>query len=242
MRSRSMIESGGQAGPSSDEAHSCSTPVAMPMRRRVGDKERETDMVKTGLMAAAAAAVCSMAGAEVIVFSQFDVWSSFVSAMGETVATETFSGYNGFYPGDVTGTVGGIGWTASASGGIFVEGGLFSTNTSDEEILFELASGVNGIGGNFFGTDVNFNVVPSVVEVFLGDGTTYIAFVDSASAFVGFYSTDVAITRISTLSLIPGSTTPIWATVDNLYVAVPAPGALALLATAGVLARRRRRD
>lgn len=199
-------------------------------------------MFRRGLMVALAAGACSTAGADVIVFTQYDVWSGFVSAMGETVATETFAGYNGFYPGDVSGSAGGIAWTASATGGLYADAGFFSTNLANTELFFALSPGVNGVGGNFFATDVSFNVIPSIVEVFLSDGTSYIASITSADAFVGFYSTDAAITSISTLALSTSGGPPAYATANNLYFAVPAPGAVALLAAAGVVARRRRRD
>lgn len=199
-------------------------------------------MFRRGLMAVVAAGTCSVAGADVIVFTQYDVWSGFVAAMGETVATETFAGYSGFYPGDVSGSAGGIGWTASATGGLYADLGFLSTNFANTELFFALSPGVNGVGGNFFATDINFNVIPSIVEVFLSDGTSYIASITSADAFVGFYSTDAAITSISTLALTTSGGPAAYATANNLYFAVPAPGAVALLAAAGVVARRRRRD
>ena len=202
-------------------------------------------MIRTS-MAAAAVALASAASAEVIVFTQYDVWAAFCASSPSTsfIATEDFSGYSGFFAGPVVGTVGGIEWSATATSGLFADAGYFSTNFPETELVFALAPGVSAVGGNFFGTDFSFNVVPSIVEVTLSNGTTYLAALDTADAFVGFYSLGAEITSISTVALGaeggPGAES-VFATADNLYVAVPAPGAIALLGLAGATAARRRR-
>jgi MYXO-CTERM domain-containing protein len=100
---------------------------------------------------------------------------------------------------------------------------------------------VRGVSGNIYGTDINFNVVPSIVQLSLQDGTSYIAFIDSATAYAGFYSTGAAITSITiSAQPLPGGTAAVYPTFDNLSVAVPAPGVLALIGLAGLAGRRRR--
>jgi hypothetical protein len=199
-------------------------------------------MIRTSI-AAATVALASAASAEVIVFTQYDVWAAFCASSPSTsvIATEDFGGYSGFYEGPVVGNVGGIEWSATAEGGLFADAGYFSTNLAQTELVFALAPGVSAVGGNFFGTDINFNVVPSIVEVTLSDGTTYIAALDTQDAFVGFYSLGAEISSISTLALGAAGGPATFATANNLYVAVPAPGAIALLGLAGGVAARRRR-
>lgn len=199
-------------------------------------------MIRTS-MAAAAAIIASAASADVIVFTQYDVWAAFCASSPSTsfIATEPFTGYSGFYAGPVVGTVGGIEWSATATGGLYADASYFSTNAAGTELVFALAPGVSAVGGNFFGTDINFNVVPSIVEVTLSNGSSYIASLDTADAFVGFYSLGAEITSISTLALGTAGGPAVFATADNLYVAVPAPGAIALLGLAGAAASRRRR-
>ena len=68
-------------------------------------------------------------------------------------------------------------------------------------------------------------------------------FIDSSSSFIGFYSTGATISSLSVSPAnYPSSSNPIFATADNLFFAtVPAPGAVALIGLAGLVARRRER-
>lgn len=192
---------------------------------------------------AAIVAVSSTASAAVISFTGFNIWNAYSVNAGASVITETFDGIaNGFYQSPFSSSVGGINWTAVASGGIYVDNGQFSTN-NPVALTFSVSPGVQGIGGNLYGTDINFNVVPSIVQVTLDDGSAYIGFQNSASDFIGFYSTGAAISSIS-ISAMPGMPGggDVYPTANNLYfAAVPAPGAVALLGLAGLSARRRSR-
>lgn len=188
------------------------------------------------------AVVASSASAAIITFTQQNVWEGYSALQSIAVYTETFNGIsNGFYASPYSGSTGPVNWTASATGGIYVQGGLFSTN-NPETLTFNFGSGVNGVAGNFFATDINFNVVPAFVYLTLNDGTSYIGYIDSQTAYTGFFSTGALITGLQIQATQPGGT--VYPTVDNMQFAtndvVPAPGALALLALAGVAGRRRR--
>jgi uncharacterized protein (TIGR03382 family) len=188
------------------------------------------------------AVVASSASAAIITFTQQNVWEGYSALQSIAVYTETFNGIsNGFYASPYAGTTGPVNWTASATGGIYVQGGLFSTN-NPETLTFDFGSGVNGVAGNFFATDINFNVVPAFVYLTLNDGSSYIGYIDSQTAYTGFFSTGALITGLQIQATQPGGT--VYPTVDNMQFAtndiVPAPGALALLALAGVAGRRRR--
>ena len=193
---------------------------------------------KFGLVASAAVFVASSASAAIVSFTNQFVWNGYVTGAGASIATENFNSLaNGFAP-SASGTAGGIAWTAAAAGGLNVEGGQLSTN-SPETLNFTFSPGVQGVSGNIYSTDISFNIVASIVQVTLTDGSSYIGYSDSAASFVGFYSTGASIASMSitSSSLAGGSLYP---TVDNLYLAsVPAPGALALVGLAGLTARRR---
>lgn len=193
----------------------------------------------------AAAAVASSSSAAIIVFTNEFVWDTYANSDGASLVTESFESYNGFYGSPLTGSLGGVNWSASASGGIFVgavgSSQALSTNNPEPMTLSFAGQDVFGFAGNIYGTDINFNVVPSIVQLSLEDGTSYIGFVDSATQFVGFYSTGAAITAVTiSAQPLPGGTNNVYATLDNMTFAIPAPGAIALLGLAGLAGRRRR--
>jgi hypothetical protein len=191
----------------------------------------------------AAAALASSSSAAIIVFTNQFVWEGYATGNDATIATETFSSYSGFYNNPLSGTLGGVNWSASATGGLYVGGAnsALSTNNPEPMTISFGGSGVFGVSGNIYGTDINFNVVPSIVQLSLQDGTSYIAFIDSQTAFAGFYSTGAAISAITiSAQPLPGGTTAVYPTFDNMSIAVPAPGAIALLGLAGLAGRRRR--
>lgn len=186
----------------------------------------------------------SDAAAALATYSNFGYWQSDVTASGNSVATETFNSYNGFYP-SLSGTTGGIAWNADASGGIFIghiSSGLFSTNSPGAAATFTFSPGVLSVGGNIFGTDYVFNYVEARITVVLSDGSSYIGRTTGPADFVGFISDGAAISSLtlSATGPTPGGT---YVTMDNLYLGViPGPSSLALLACAGFTAARRRRS
>jgi hypothetical protein len=189
--------------------------------------------------ASAAAALAGSAVASVTVTNNQSLWDWQVTSGGQVVATETFADFDGFYPTGASGSVAGVSWTASASGGVYADTGLMTSNFGSTALVFNFAPGLQGVAGNFFGTDFDFNFVNSVVQVTLSDGTSYLGFSNSPTDFIGFYSATASISSLSISATGVGSG-DVFATADNLYFAVPAPGAIALLGVAGLVSRRRR--
>ncbi len=198
--------------------------------------------IRIALSAAAMTVVMTQAAsAAMVTFTNATLWNGFTVAQGGSVATETFNSYNGFYLNGLTGTAGGIQWTASAPGELYAGSGFMSTNSPEALLTFTLSPSVQGVAGNFFATDASFNILPAIIGVQLADGSAYVGYAASAADFVGFYSTGAAISSISVSvagNLPAGSN---FATVDNLYFAVPAPGALALIGVAGIIGGSRKR-
>jgi hypothetical protein len=186
-------------------------------------------------------AISSSVSAAITTYSDFIFWGEDVIASGESVATETFNAYNGYYASPLTGSAGGINWSATATGGLFCQDGYFSTN-NPVAATFTFAPGVMSVGANIFGTDNSFNTLPAKIKVTLADGSSYIALSTGPAAFVGFISNGAA---ISSLTMTASDTAPgdIYVTANNMYfgvTAIPAPGAAALLGLAALVSRRRR--
>ena len=196
-----------------------------------------------GIASVVVIAACTAAThASIISFTQQTIWEGFATSNSLSIVTETFNAYaDGFYPSPLPGNTGPVNWVANATGGIYVSGGVFSTNNSTE-LTFDFVGGVNAVSGNFFGTDINFNVVPSMVYLTLQDGTSYFGFVSAADAYTGFYSTGALITSLRFSAVAPGGAQEgVFPSVNNLYFGViPAPSAIALLGVAGLFGRRRR--
>ena len=187
----------------------------------------------------ASAMLASGASAAIATYSSFSFWQQDVVASGSTVATETFNAYNGYYASPLTGSTGGINWSAAATGGLFCQSGYFSTN-NPVAATFTFAPGVMSVGANIFGTDNSFNSLPARITVTLADGSSYIASTSGPTDFVGFISNGAAISSL-TMNAVGTETT--YVTADNMYFGVvPAPGAVALIACAGLIATRRRRN
>jgi len=200
-------------------------------------------------VAAAASLVASAQSASgaVITFTQQSIWEFYSQGQGAALSLETFDSYGGFDTSPLTGTAGGVNWSASAPGGLFVGSvagsPALSTNLVEPLTISFAGAPLQGVAGRFFGTDVNFNVVPALITVSLQDGSSFVGFVTDAAAFTGFYSTGPAITSISfTAQAPPGGSGVVYPTVDDLrFAVIPAPGAVALLGLAGLVGFRRRR-
>ena len=190
-------------------------------------------------------AISPSVSAAITTYSNFIYWGEDVVAAGETVATETFNSYNGFYASPLTGSTGGINWSATATGGLYCDSsqGFFSTN-NPVAATFTFAPGVMSVGANIFGTDSSFNIVQAKITVTLADGSSYIARSNGPADFVGFISNGAAISSLTMNAVATaGSTSYVYVTADNMYfgvTAIPAPGAAALLGLAALVSRRRR--
>ena len=198
--------------------------------------------IRIALSAAAMTVVMTQAAsAAMVTFTNNALWSGFSAAQGNTVATESFNAYNGFYANGLSGNAGGVQWSASAPGNLYAGSGFMSTNAPEALLTFTLSPSVQGVAGNFFATDASFAILPAIIGVQLADGSAYVGYAASAADFVGFYSTGAAISSISVsvAGNLPAGTN--FATVDNLYFAVPAPGAVALIGLAGLIGGSRKR-
>ena len=193
---------------------------------------------------AASAMLASSASAAIATYSQFSLWGQDVVAAGASVATETFNSYGtSYYASPLTGSVGGINWSATATGGLFCSSGYFSTN-NPVAATFTFAPGVMSVGANIFGTDSSFNIVSAKITVTLADGSSYIARSNGPADFVGFISNGAAISSLTMNAVATaGGPTNVYVSADNMYfgvTAIPAPGAAALLGLAALVSRRRR--
>ena len=190
-------------------------------------------------------AISSSVSAAITTYSSFIYWGEDVVAAGESVATETFNSYNGYYNNPLTGSVGGINWSATAIGGLFCDSsqGWFSTN-NPVAATFTFAPGVMSVGANIFGTDSSFNIVSAKITVTLADGSSYVARSNGPADFVGFISDGAAISSLTMNGVATaGSTSNVYVTANNMYFGVnviPAPGAAALIGLAALVSRRRR--
>jgi hypothetical protein len=187
----------------------------------------------------------SIASGAIVVLNSRTTWNAYVGFQGATVAIEDFESFPVGARASASRTVGDTTWTASAAGNLYFGNvdvppahRVISTNSVNATLNFTFAPGVQGIGGEMFGTTDSFGVVLARITVTLADGTSYVNDQTTATDFVGFYSNGATISSISVATSTPGT----FATVDNLYFAtVPAPGALALLSLAGVVGGRSRR-
>lgn len=200
--------------------------------------------MKRSPIAAVAATVvlCSTAQAGLVTTSSQAAFNAIVAARGLQTASFGFDGVAGPTP-SVSGGSAWNAWEATAPGGVWRNGaGQLQTTFTDIAMTFSFVPGaVFAVGGNFFVADGNFNAIPnSLIEVSLASGQRYVS-QSSSSNFAGFVSTE-AIATITVRPLVPSFEVDQYATVGSLRLAgVPAPGAVALLGVAGLIARRRRR-
>jgi hypothetical protein len=185
------------------------------------------------------------ASAAVAVFTNYSVWGSTVTANGQTVAVEGFNSGGSATPVvSLTGSplpASGITWTATAPmNGVVADGSTVRTAAATDALVFDFAPGVQGIGGNIYTSVLGEGSSFAFIEVTLADGVSYFGNSDNAQMFIGFYSDTASIAKL-TITVYQGDGAPSYATVNNLYFAVPAPGVLALLAAAGLVSGRNRR-
>ena len=190
----------------------------------------------------ASALVASSASAGIVVYSNQSIWNARVATDGLVVETETFNSIaDGYQPAPFAGSTASVNWSAFADGGLYVQGGVFSTEFPDP-LTFTFTPGVRAVGGNFFGVDAEFANAAVFFSVLLSDGTSYEGEASSPASFTGFRSTTAATIASLTINVENAvGTDAVYPSVDNLYFGVPAPGAVALLGVAGLVGSRRRR-
>ena len=190
----------------------------------------------------ASALVASSASAGIVVYSNQSIWNARVATDGLVVETETFNSIaDGYRPAPFAGSTASVSWSAFADGGLYVQGGVFSTEFP-EALTFTFTPGVRAVGGNFFGVDAEFANAAVFFSVLLSDGTSYEGEASSPASFTGFRSTTAATIASLTINVENAvGAAAVYPSVDNLYFGVPAPGAVALLGVAGLVGSRRRR-
>ncbi len=189
-----------------------------------------------------AATLTSVSSGALIVVSDHSLFSSIVSSAGGSELGVTFGRYTGYYDSGLNGGSGDAAWTATAVGGLRAGGGMISTNVVSASLTMNFASSnVFAIGGEFFATNFDFDTVNGAMKVEV-DGLGYVFNTHALSnGFVGFVNTSGEMHTI-TISLFGSGSGSRFATTDGMVVgAIPAPGALAVVAIGSLVAGRRRR-
>jgi hypothetical protein len=150
-------------------------------------------------------------------------------------------------------TAGVYGYTATATDGAFFGAGSdpdhwLSTDSATASIVFSgFSSGVQAVGGFFFGSDVFGAYAPGSILLSATDATGTISQLITAASttsFIGFLSSG-GLTSLTVTAVEPGGDFFLWPTVNSLVLsaAVPEPSTYALilagLAALGWSVRRR---
>jgi len=199
------------------------------------------------LRSAAAVAALSAAGfASAGSATVYTDLASFMANVAPGSHSENFAGVpTGAVPslnfGPVNGFAYTVGTQVGAVSGLFNDPGIVSTdNATDSLVVTFTGAPVTAVGGNFWASDISFFPTGTGITINLSDGSNVSYTSTGPADFRGFIS-DTAITSITIDAPdVPGNA---WATMDNLVVgvAVPAPGAAAVLGLAGIAGLRRRR-
>jgi MYXO-CTERM domain-containing protein len=174
----------------------------------------------------------------------FAIWATMHN--DKAVIREDFSMViPGVTANSLTGKIGSeAAWMASAIGGLDSYDNALHTLQAGRAISVAFSSGqVFGIGADYFFRNGSGQSVGGYVTLALSDGTQYVRTVSGSDTFAGFWSDDAAITRITISPIGPGATANFLG-MDNMdigFAPVPSPGAISLLALAGLTASRRRR-
>ena len=191
----------------------------------------------TCVSGALAASLAAAANAAIVTTSSQAAFNAIAAGRGYS-QTASFSSFAATSGGSAWNA-----WDAMSTGGAEPFGGMLRSSFPDEALTINFGSGmVYAVGGTFFNTSTDGQVmVGSLIEITLADGSSYVSS-SSASNFAGFISTTGAITSIRIAPAYNGPDDLPHASVGSLVVAgVPAPGSVALLGAAGLIARRRRR-
>ncbi len=199
-----------------------------------------TSTLSLAVASSVIALACAPVDAAIIVVSNSMVFDSIVASMNGSTLHENFASYSGYYASGLAGGTGDSSWTAAASGDLYSDGGIMSTNTAIQPMTFTFASdNVFAIGGNFFNTNTDFSMGGGFVSVAVS-GVSYVLSSAAVGNFAGFISTSGAIHSI-TITPFGAGAAGTYASTDHVQVGViPSPAVLALGALAGMVSRRRR--
>jgi hypothetical protein len=214
---------------------------------------------KTVLRAVSLAALLAVSGASQAALTVYTSLAAF-NAVTVLQGTDQYNGFliTGSTPSPINrstqvGTL--YSYTAAASTSSFFGAGTtgnpwLSTNLATDSITFtNFSGGINSIGGNFFGSDINGAFLAGDVTLTVTDslGATSTVTITGAttSSFRGWQSSGAGTITSLTISAVQ-TASPLWPTVDNLVLAVPEPGTYAMmlagLGAVSLVARRRRAD
>lgn len=172
--------------------------------------------------------------------------ANFQAAVPTAVLNDFNTVADGFAP-SVSYNFGAFAYEISATNGLFNNGGTISTNSPSDALLITFTSGdVRAFGGDWWGTDFDFNQIQAQITITLDDGTseTFNTNPNNGPRFGGYMS-DSSILSIS-IAANNSQGADAFPTMDNFRVAVvPLPpaawaglGMLGLIG--GVRAARRR--
>ena len=183
---------------------------------------------------ASLAACLQAADAGLVSTNSMTLWTNRVANAGLQVEAQGFNGFSGSYA-SLSGVTGGISWSASS---VAVSAGVARSETSNK-VTFTFSPGVQFVGGNFFGVAADFTSLPVIFSVSLNGGGGFTGVANGPAGFTGFSATGTTTISSLTVSVNPSAA---FAAVDTLYFgAVPAPGAIALIGAAAVIATNSRR-
>lgn len=193
-----------------------------------------------------ALAVGSSASAGIVVTTDSGVWGVRNAVAGLTpVSADLGSIQDGYYVSGTSWTSGAITWTGSAAGGLYVKGAKLSTN-NPVPLTISFGAGVKSFAAVFSATDIDFGYLPGrLFEINLDNGTVFTGLTQSLGdpnrAFVGFVATGTSVITGFTIAVDSLGGPEAYATVENMFFAVPAPGALTLVGAAALVGANRRR-
>ncbi|MBL8990422.1 MAG: PEP-CTERM sorting domain-containing protein [Phycisphaerae bacterium] len=196
------------------------------------------------VFAAAIAATAGTASAQLTLYTSQAAFNA--ATTGPVV--DTFDDLSPiFYSGPLVRTVGSYSYQVNAASGLYGAGsgsdGWMSTNSAPDGIVFNnFSPGVFAIGGFFFTSNIAGLFDPGNITVTATDANgnlSHTVINSTTTSFVGFTSVTGIISL--TVSAVQPSSGAIWPTVNDLTLALPTPGAAALLGLGGLMAVRRRR-
>ncbi len=174
------------------------------------------------LAIAAMMATTGTANAAITIYTSLAAFTAATTAPG----TDTYTGFSitGVTSSPIVRTAGAYGYTGTTPGDFFGAGTVanpwLSTNQAVDTMTFNtFTGGSNGVGGNFFGSDIAGAFQAGNIIVVATDSSgsvTQTITGATVNSFLGFVST-TAVTSL-TVTSVQGAT-PLWGTVDNLVFA-----------------------